>query len=440
MITNFVFMEILIIVMLLILNGVFAMYEIALVSSNKMRLTTLVENGNKSAKGVLKQLEEPEKFLSAIQIGITLIGIISGAYGGVALAGYLDPLFSMVPWLAPYTHDLSVATVVILITYFSLVIGELVPKSMALSNPERYATLLSPIMILLTKIVYPFVLFLSVSTKFFNRILGITSQAKSAMTHEELQMLLRQSSEEGVIDKEESEMLKDVFRFSDKKASELMTHRKEVIYFTINSTRDEVLQIIQKAHFSKYLLLGDSSEQIIGIVTVKDMLPLFEQVDIPFDLKSIASEPLFIPDCLQARKVLELFKSQKRKLGIVVDEYGDMEGIITLHDLAECIMGNVLDENEQEEPDIVFRADGTLLVEGSMSISDFMDEMKIFNYDDVKDKDFSTLGGLAMYMVGRIPKCGDLFTYRHFQFEVVDMDNGRVDKLLVRNDVEKTQE
>lgn len=433
-------MELLIIVILLLLNGVFAMYEIALVSSNKMRLTALAERGNKSAKGVLQQLEEPEKFLSAIQIGITLIGIISGAYGGVALSGDLVPYINMIPGMAPYAHDVAVGVVVILITYFSLVIGELVPKSIALSNPERYATLLSPVMILLTKIVYPFVTLLSLSTKFFNNILGITSHPKSTMTHEELRILLHQSSEEGIIDKGESEMLKDVFRFSDKRASELMTHRKEVSCIQSDATREEVIELIQTVHFSKYVLIDGSPDHIIGIVSVKDMLPLLKETDSGFDLASIATKPLFIPERLPARKVLELFKTQKRKFGIVVDEYGEMEGIITLHDLTESVMGNILEEDELEEPDIVTRADGSLLVEGSMTVSDFMDEMRIFNYDDIRDKDFSTLGGLAMYKIGKIPTAGDTFHYRDLQFEIVDMDNGRVDKLLVHKLIEEDED
>ena len=222
-------MEFIIILFLLILNGIFAMYEIALVSSSKARLETLVSKGNKSAKGVLKQLEEPEKFLSTIQIGITLIGIISGAYGGVAIADDVTPLFAMIPGLELYAKDLAMVTTVAVITYLSLIIGELVPKSMALNNPERYATLLSPFMIILTKVSYPFVCLLSASTKLTNKLIGMKDGEERQMTQEELKMILHQSSEQGVIDKEETEMLRDVFRFSDKRANDLMTHRRDVI-------------------------------------------------------------------------------------------------------------------------------------------------------------------------------------------------------------------
>ena len=231
------------------------MYEIALVSSSKARLETLVSKGNKSARGVLKQLEEPEKFLSTIQIGITLIGIVSGAFGGVAIADDVTPLFAMIPGLEAYARNLAMITTVAVITYLSLIVGELVPKSIALSNPERYATMFSPIMILLTKVSYPFVWLLSVSTRLLNKLIGLKSEER-IMTQEELKMILHQSSEQGVIDKEETEMLKDVFRFSDKRANELMTHRRDLIVLHPNETKEEVMRIIDTEHYSKYLLVN----------------------------------------------------------------------------------------------------------------------------------------------------------------------------------------
>ena len=429
-------MELLIIIALLLCNGLFSMYEMALVSSRKVRLETAEKNGSKSATRVLKQLEEPEKILSAIQIAITLIGIISGAYGGVTLAKFIEPFFLQFDAIRPYADEISVTLIVAFITYLSLIIGELVPKSIALSNPERYAMLFSPILSLFTRLLYPFVLFLSFSTKLINKLCGINTQQKASITQEELRLLLHQSGEEGVIDKDESEMLKDVFNFSNKRVSELMTHRKEVICIDLKASPADVLALIQTAHFSKYPLIDGSFERILGIVSVKDLLPLFAsspgKQGGSVDLRAVADEPLFIPDCIHARKVLELFKEQKKKFGLVVNEYGDMEGIITLHDLVESVMGNIPEENEYEEPEIVTRSDGSLLVEGSMSVSDFMEEMQIFQYDDIKDKDFSTLGGLAMYEIGRVPTSGDTFVCHGLLFEVVDMDNGRVDKLLVR--------
>lgn len=424
-------MEFLIILLLLVLNGVFAMYEIALVSSSKARLETLAGKGSKSAKSVLKQLEEPEKFLSTIQIGITLIGIVSGAFGGVAIADNLRPLFEKIPGITPvHAHDLALVTVVAVITYLSLIIGELVPKSIALSNPERYATILSPFMNILTKISYPFVYLLSISTKLINKLIGLNGEEERLMTQEELKVILHQSSTQGILDKEESEMLKDVFRFSDKRANDLMTHRKDVTSLYVNNNEKEVLSVIQQKHFSKYLLLDKSMDEIIGVVSVKDIILMIGNKT-PFDLKSIAQRPLFIPESLYANKVLEMFKKNKNKFGVVVNEYGGVEGIITLHDLTESIFGDILEENEIEEEDIVERQDGSYLVEGSMNVDDFMEEMGILFYDDLKQEDFTTLGGMAMFFIGGIPKAGDTFNYQNLRFEIMDMDHGRVDKLLV---------
>lgn len=423
-------MEFIIILLLLILNGIFAMYEIALVSSSKARLETLVGKGNKRAKGVLKQLEEPEKFLSTIQIGITLIGIVSGAYGGATIADDVEPLFALIPGVAAYAKTLAMITVVAIITYLSLIIGELVPKSIALNNPERWATMLSPFMIVLTKISYPFVCLLSASTKLMNKLIGLNSGEERQMTQDELKMILHQSSEQGVIDKDETEMLRDVFRFSDKRANDLMTYRRDIVVLHPTDTLEEVLRIIHEEHFSKYLLVERGKDEIIGVVSVKDII-LMMGGEQPFNLRSIARPALFIPESLYAKKVLELFKKNKNKFGVVVDEYGNTEGIITLHDLTESIFGDILEENETEEEEIVVRQDGSMLVEASMNLDDFMEAMGIMNYDDLKEEDFTTLSGLAMFLIGRVPKAGDLFSYKNLDFEVVDMDRGRVDKLLV---------
>lgn len=429
-------MEFVIILLLLVLNGVFAMYEIALVSSNKARLETFVSKGNKSAKGVLKQLEEPEKFLSTIQIGITLIGIVSGAFGGVAIAESLRPYFEQIPVIGIYAKDISMITVVAVITYLSLIVGELVPKSIALSNPEKYATLFSPFMIVLTKISYPFVCLLSLSTKLVNKLIGLKGGEERSMTQEELKMILNQSSREGILDKEESDMLNDVFRFSDKHANDLMTHRTDVVALYLNNTEKEVLSTIAEKHFSKYLLLDKSIDNVVGVISVKDIILMIGN-QAPFDLKSIAQPALFIPESLYAKKVLELFKKNKNKFGVVVNEYGGTEGIITLHDLTESVFGDILEENETEEEEIVQRQDGSFLVEGSMNIDDFMERMGIMFFDDLKQEDFSTVGGMAMFFIGNIPKAGDTFEYRNLKFEIMDMDNGRVDKLLVIKEKEE---
>ncbi len=433
-------MEFFIILLLLIMNGVFAMYEIALVSSSKARLETLAGKGNKRAKGVLRQLEEPEKFLSTIQIGITLIGIVSGAYGGATLADDVEPLYALVPGLEQYAATLAIVTVVAVITYLSIVIGELVPKSLALHDPEKWAIRFSPFMTVLSKVSYPVVCLLSASTKLVNKIMGMEEGEGRQMTQDDLKRILLHSSEQGVIDKEETEMLKDVFRFSDKRANDLMTYRRDIVAMHPTDTQEEVLRIIREQHFSKYLLIERGKDEVIGVVSVKDIILMLGNDNQPFDLRTIARPPLFIPESLYAKKVLELFKKNKNKFGVVVDEYGNTEGIITLHDLTESIFGDILEENETAEEDIVVRQDGSMLVEASMNIDDFMEAMGILEYDDLREEDFTTLSGLAMFLIGRVPKAGDLFSYRNLRFEVVDMDRGRVDKLLVVRKEEKEEQ
>lgn len=423
-------MEFIIILFLLLLNGIFAMYEIALVSSNKAHLRILSEKGNTKATSILRQLEEPEKFLSTIQIGITLIGIISGAFGGIAISDDISVLFTSIPQIAPYAKDLAMVITIIVITYLSLVIGELVPKSIALKNPERYAMLLSPLIVFLSKVALPFVYLLSFSTKLINRLIGIRKNNASRMTQDDLKMILRQSSEQGVISKDETEMLKDVFRFSAKRANELMTHRRDIVMLYTTDSKKEVIQTIRKKHFSKYPLMDKDRGEIDGIVSVKDIILMMGDTK-DFNLRKIAKTPLYIPERLYLKKVLKTFKHNKRNFAIVVDEYGSIMGLITLYDLVESIFGDIQEENETEKTDIIIQQDGSMLVNASMNITDFMEEMNITDYNDLKETNLITLSGLAMYIIGKIPKTGDLFEYKDLYFKIISMDKGRVDKLVV---------
>jgi len=423
-------MEILILTFLLFLNGVFAMFEIALVSSGRARLETMAQKGSKKARKIIELLDEPEKILSTIQVGITLIGIVAGAYGGVALADDLAPIFQASSYLSPWADSLAIATAIALITYLSLVIGELVPKSLALSNPEKVALALSPTMIFLTRILLPFVWLLSVSTKAITRILGVKAITDKPITEDELRFMLNQGSEQGVLDKDETQMIRDVFRFGDKKATEIMTHRTEVSYLLNTITRSELTELIQNEKHSKYLLCDGSPENIIGVVAVKDLLPLYEKEG-AIDLGSVASVPLFIPESIKAGRILQLFKEEKNNFGIVVNEYGSFEGIVTLHDLTEAILGDLPEEDEEAYASITVRADGSMLADGNMEIDDFMDRMGILSYEDIDNIGFTTLGGLAMYFLNKIPEEGDKFTYRELEFEIVDMDKSKVDKILI---------
>ncbi|MEN9839999.1 MAG: hypothetical protein RL177_1478 [Bacteroidota bacterium] len=423
-------MEILIIAGLLLLNGLFAMFEIALVSSNASRLETLSQKGNKSARLVIQLRKNPEEVLSTLQVGITLIGIVSGAFGGIALADDLTPVFERIPALQPYAYNLALTVIITLITYFSLVIGELVPKSIALSNPERITMILSPAIVGLSKAVYPFVWLLSVSTKLVNSLLGLKSSDQQAMSEDELKFLIKQSSESGVIDEHESNLIREVFRFTDKRANEIMTHRTDVVYMTVDTTKEEMMEMIRTEHFSKYPVCEESMDDVIGVVSVKDLVPLIESRK-PFKIRDVMTQVLFIPENLPVLRVLELFKQKKTSFGIVIDEYGAVEGVVTLHDLTETLLGDIPEEFDDEVMEIVKRADGTMLVDGAMNIGDFFSELGLEMDEEIDNEDFNTLGGLAMYRLGKVPSTGDTFEHKSLNFEVVDMDNSRVDKLLV---------
>lgn len=426
----------LIIVVLQVLNGIFSMYELAIVSASKPRMEILASEGNKRAKAVLKELKDPNEVLSVIQIGITLISIISGAFGGVAIADNVQVYIAQISYFAPYAHNIAMVLTVSVITYFSLIVGELMPKLIALSNPEHYAMMYSPFMRAVTWISYPLVWFLSFSTHVCSKILHIKNEERP-MSQEEIRHMLTESSRQGVIDKEETDMLRDVFRFSDKKAIELMTHRTDLQILHPDDTKADILETLKKGNVSKYLLIDEEADKVLGVVSVKDLI-LEITGNKPIDLPSLAKPVLYIPENQSSKKVLESFKKHKTNFGVVVNEYGDVEGIVTFRDLAESIFGDIINM-EDEEPEIVHRKDGTLLVEGDMNVGDFMDEMGIFNYDDIKSEDFTTLNGLAMFLIGRMPKTGDVFTYRHLHFEVVDTDAGIVDKLLVSKEPDKEQ-
>lgn len=424
----------LIIIVLQVLNGIFSMYELAIVSASKPRMEILANEGNQRAKAVLKELKDPNEVLSVIQIGITLISIISGAFGGVAIADNVQIYIAKIPAIEPYAHNIAMILTVSAITYFSLIVGELMPKLIALSNPEHYAMMYSPFMRAVTWISYPLVWFLSVSTHVCSKILRIKNEERP-MSQEEIRHMLTESSKQGVIDKEETDMLRDVFRFSDKKAIELMTHRTDLQILHPDDTREDILNTLKKGNVSKYLLIDEEADKVLGVVSVKDLI-LEITSNKPVNLPSLAQPVLYIPENQSSKKVLESFKKHKTNFGVVVNEYGDVEGIVTFRDLAESIFGDIINM-DNEEPEIIQRKDGTLLVEGDMNVGDFMDEMGIFNYDDIKSEDFTTLNGLAMFLIGRMPKTGDIFTYRNIHFEVVDTDAGVVDKLLVSKIPEK---
>lgn len=422
-----------ILLLLLILNGIFAMYEIALVSARRTGLEEEAKAGRMGAKTALALLEEPEKIFSGIQVGITLVGIVSGAYAGLTLSTGAAGLLIEVGFPAECAHTLAVVVVVAAVTCLTLIIGELVPKNIALSNAQAVAVFLSPPMRLFCLATYPVVWFLSSSTKLILKLLGIQNRREMPLTEEELRMILKKGSEHGVIEKEESDIINEVIRFGDKRAGALMTPRVEILWLDLHQSPEELLEEALRATHPRLLVCEDEIDQVKGVVNVKEMLAYYIRHQ-TLKLQEIMFEPLYIPEQAQALKVLEMFRSTKKHFGIVINEYGSMEGIITLHDLTENIMGDLPALGDPDEPEAFLREDGSYLIDGAMKMEDAADVLNVASLleDGQERPDVNTLGGLAMFLLNRVPKTGDMFTVAGYVFEVVDMDGNRVDKLLVK--------
>lgn len=420
-------LEFIIILLLLSLNGFFAMSEIALVSSKKLRLEDIAQKGSHGAKIALKLLEEPEKFLSTIQIGITLVGIVAGVYGGIAIAKDVQPYIEKLGVSKFYADDVSIIFVVSLITYLSLVIGELVPKTIALNNAEAIAIKVASVMLLLAIFARPVVFILSFSTKVILKILSIKQLEELPVTEEELKLMIEQGRRHGVLESKESEMMKGIFRFGDRRAYSIMTNRQDILWLDVNDDIETNRKIIYSNIFSKYPVCSENLDNLLGVIHVKDFLKKYA-ADEKFEMKDIITQPLILPDNIPAVKVLEKFIETKTYITIVVDEYGSIKGMITLHDLIENIFGELPDTTPGWESAIFKRSDGSLLIDGSIQI----DELKeLLSIEFEGEEHYTTLGGFVMYKVNSIPKLGDRLNAGGYQFEVVDMDGKRVDKVLV---------
>jgi len=424
-------MEIIILVLLTLLNGFFALSELSIISVNKNRIAHKAKQGSKAAATVMKLLESPENFLSAVQVGITLIGIVSGAYGGAALSDDVRQWLIGVDSLAPYADTLSIVLVVGLITYFTIVIGELIPKTIALSNADNIALTVAPIIKVFTIVTLPLVRLLSGSTNLVIKALGIKEPSEEKMSEEELRQIIKTAGRQGVLAKDEIQLHQNIFTYSEQRAKNLRTHRLDVEYIDISHPIEDIKYSVQHSAHSKFPVAEGNLDNIIGTLTAKQFYEyLAENKGEP--LRDILLQPIYIPETMLASAVLSIFKNQKQYLGIVVDEYGSIEGIITLHDILEAIVGDLPDADELHEPDIVKREDGSLLVNGSMEVYDLNRELKqeVFPMDA---DNYVTLAGFVSYTLGKLPAAGDKLQVSGFEFEIVDMDGFRVDKVILKH-------
>lgn len=425
-----VWLEISVILVLILANGFLAMSEMSLASSRKVRLKQMADEGNASAATALKLAEEPTRFLSTVQIGITLINILTGTFGGASLSARLTPYIASIPLLAPWANAISVVLVIALITYFTLILGELVPKRIALNNSERIATFVAPIVSLISKVTAPIERLLSISTDFVVRLLGQHRSEEESVSDEEVRILLEQGAESGIFEPIEEEIVEQLFRLSDLSVDALITPRTDVEWLDVNDSPAEISTQLKQHTHSRYPVADGDLDNVVGLVQVKDLFAasLNQQ---PLDLRAIMQQPLFIPDSMPALEALERLRQTRTHIALVIDEYGGLEGIVTLADFVEAIIGDVPDTHDEPDPDLVQRADGSYLVDGMYAIDRFQDLMEIKTLPEDSEGYYQTLGGFVMSMLGRVPAPGDTFEWQGMRFEVMDMDGRRVDKVLV---------
>lgn len=421
-------MEILIILFLILLNGIFSMSEIALVSSRKFKLESEAKKGNSNARKALELANKPNKFLSTVQIGITLIGILTGIFSGEKFTGKLTVAIARLDYLAPYADTIAVTVIVIFITYLSLVFGELIPKRIGLSFPEKIASAVARPMGVVSKITKPFIWLLSKTNDFILGIFGIKEKTDGIVTEEEIRSIVQQGTESGEIQEIEQDIVKRVFDLGDRKAGELMTHRSGMIWLDIKDTLNDVKATIEKEPHSSYPVVEKNLDHIIGIVSITDLFISNKQPD-AFTLYDYIKKPLYVHENSPAYRVLEQFKSSRVHTAFVVDEYGSMQGIITINDIFDSLVGDVLEFDSEEAP-IVQRDENSWLAEGQIPYYELIDYFNLVNIEEPEG--FNTLAGLILHLMHRIPEAGDKVQWNGFEFEVVDMDDRRIDKVLIK--------
>lgn len=416
--------EVIVIGVLILLNGILAMSEAALVASRKTKLQQYTNEGDKASSAALKLMSDPNVFLSTIQIGITLIGVLSGAVGGATISESLTVEFAKIPAIQPYSEGLALGIVVVVITVLSLWLGELVPKRIALHNPEQIARSVAGPMLFLSKMFSPVVKILSRSTNFVLRLFGVTPSNEPPITEEEFQVLLDQGTQAGVFEEAEQDMVEGVFSLGDQRVYSVMTPRTDIVWLDIEDSLEEIRGKIAQNQFSRFPVRQDTLDVILGIVKARDLLVPSLSGE-PIKLKDLLKPAYFIPETMLASKALEIFKEKGTDILLVIDEFGGLQGLLTINDLIEEIVGAM----DLGEPQATQRQDGSWLLDGMLETDEFKE---IFNLHALPHEDeYETLSGFVMMSLGRVPQTADHFEWHGYNFEVIDMDGRRVDKVLV---------
>jgi len=424
-------MDIGLIIVLIFINGFFAMSELSIVSSRKSRLQKLASEQRPGAKAAISLHNEPSRFLSTIQIGITSIGILSGAIGEYALASPINDWLMQIPYLAPYAKGIALASTVILITYLSVVIGELVPKRLALQSPEVIALKIARPMIWLAKLVSPMVWLLSSSSNVLLRLFGMHRKKDTSVTNEEINLLMQLGAEAGVFHESEGQIVSNVLKLDEQRVGIIMTPRNEVFALDLDDSEAELLNKVIQCPYSKAVICRNGLENVLGILHRSDLLkPALEGAK-P-DIEKALRPPLYIPDSMTVTHLLENFRKARTEFALIVDEYGDMQGIVTLNDVLSVIVGEFPSEASELDPEIVQRSDGSWLVDGGITMARLKTMLDInSNFPGEEANVYNTLGGFVVFHLERIPTVAEHFEYAGWRFEVVDMDKARVDKILM---------
>jgi putative hemolysin len=416
--------EILIIIAVILINAVFVLSEMSVASSRKARLQQRLNEGDRRAKTALELIHNPNLFLATVQIGITLVGVFVGAVGGASLAEPLGDLLARMPLLVEYADSLALGIVVVGITFVSIIFGELVPKRIALHNPEQIASALAGPMVVVSKLFAPFVWLLGKITDFVLKTLGIKPGTEPPVTEEEIQLLIDQGTQAGVFEEAEHDMVEGVFSLSDQRVYSLMTPRTDIVWLDIDDTMEEIRAKIAENDFSRFPVRQDTLDVILGIVKARDLLvPSLNGQ--PIILKELLRPAFFIPETMFASKALEILKEKGTDILLVIDEFGGLQGLLTINDILEEIVG----EMEIDEPQATQRQDGSWLLDGMLEVDEFKDifDLPVLPHED----EYETLSGFVMMSLGRVPQVSDHFEWHSYNFEVIDMDGRRVDKVLV---------
>lgn len=427
---NGIALEITILLILLLMNGVFAMAEVAVVSSRKARLRRLSEQGNASARAALELAESPNRFLSTVQVGITLVGIFAGAFGGASLTNQLAPLIARVPALAPHAQTIAFALVVTALTYFSLVLGELVPKRIGLGNPEGIAMAVARPMQWLSRIASPLVTLLSGSTDALLRMVGFKVTEDAVVTEEEVRVLMQEGVRAGAFNRVESHIVHQALEIDEIRVREIMTPKPKVIGLNQDDSHELIWHKIVVSNRSHFPVYAGHRDRVVGIVSVKTIYANLA-AGAGVTLKNLMVSPLVVPETQSVLQLVEAFKERGKHIAMVTDEFGSIVGLVTLHDVMEAIVGRFPTMDERSKPTALWREDGTWLIDALLEISEVERSLPGFKLQESELSEYQTLAGFVMKRFGRVPKEGESFQSQGYTFEVIDMDGHRVDKVLV---------